>query len=106
MRISMQVIWRNLDGPPKNKELWSRKVAQYITLKSHGFIYCFWPVLPRAQNSPTLVLVTPTLVSGEACLPTMYAFKQNNQTYAKRLVYSELLLQNVCFIMKWVLLIL
>ena len=37
MRISMKDIWRNLDGPPKNKELWSyvvkfefsrRKVAQ------------------------------------------------------------------------------
>ena len=23
MRISMKEIWRNLDGPPKNKELWS-----------------------------------------------------------------------------------
>ena len=23
MRISMKDIWRNLDGPPKNKELWS-----------------------------------------------------------------------------------
>ena len=23
MRISMKAIWRNLDGPPKNKELWS-----------------------------------------------------------------------------------
>ena len=38
VRISMKDIWRNLDGPPKNKELWSyvvsfellgRKVAQY-----------------------------------------------------------------------------
>ena len=23
MRISMKEIWRNLDCPPKNKELWS-----------------------------------------------------------------------------------
>ena len=23
MHISMMEIWRNLDGPPKNKELWS-----------------------------------------------------------------------------------
>ena len=23
MRISMKEIWCNLDGPPKNKELWS-----------------------------------------------------------------------------------
>ena len=23
MRISMNKIWRNLDGPPKNKDLWS-----------------------------------------------------------------------------------
>ena len=23
MHISMKEIWRNLDGPPKNKELWS-----------------------------------------------------------------------------------
>ena len=23
MRISMKEIWRNLDGPAKNKELWS-----------------------------------------------------------------------------------
>ena len=23
MRISMKEIWSNLDGPPKNKELWS-----------------------------------------------------------------------------------
>ena len=23
MRISKNEIWRNLDGPPKNKELWS-----------------------------------------------------------------------------------
>ena len=23
MRISVKEIWRNLDGPPKNKELWS-----------------------------------------------------------------------------------
>ena len=23
VRISMKEIWRNLDGPPKNKELWS-----------------------------------------------------------------------------------
>ena len=22
VRISMKEIWRNLDGPPKNKELW------------------------------------------------------------------------------------
>ena len=26
MRISMQEIWRNLDGPLKNKELWSYEV--------------------------------------------------------------------------------
>ena len=26
MRISMKEIWRNLDGPPKNKELWSYAV--------------------------------------------------------------------------------
>ena len=23
MRISMKEIWRNIDGPPKSKELWS-----------------------------------------------------------------------------------
>ena len=23
VRISMKEIWRNLDGPPKNKEVWS-----------------------------------------------------------------------------------
>ena len=23
VRISMKEIWRNLDGPPKNQELWS-----------------------------------------------------------------------------------
>ena len=26
-RISMKKIWRNLDGPPKNKELWSYVVS-------------------------------------------------------------------------------
>ena len=26
MRISMKEIWRNLDGSPKNKELWSSVV--------------------------------------------------------------------------------
>ena len=27
MRISMKEVWRNLDGPPKNKELWSYVVT-------------------------------------------------------------------------------
>ena len=27
VRISMKEIWRNLDGPPKNKELWSYVVS-------------------------------------------------------------------------------
>ena len=27
MRILMKEIWRNLDGPPKNKELWSYVVS-------------------------------------------------------------------------------
>ena len=27
MRISMKEIWRNLDSPPKNKELWSYVVS-------------------------------------------------------------------------------
>ena len=45
MRISMIEIWRNLDGPPKNKELWSyvvslnlvgRKVAHGLTRHQLG----------------------------------------------------------------------
>ena len=27
LRISMKEIWRNLDGPPKNKDLWSYVVS-------------------------------------------------------------------------------
>ena len=27
MRISMKEVWRNLNGPPKNKELWSYVVS-------------------------------------------------------------------------------
>ena len=27
VRISMKEIWRNLDGPPKSKELWSYVVS-------------------------------------------------------------------------------
>ena len=27
VRISMKEIWRNLDGPPKNKELWCYVVS-------------------------------------------------------------------------------
>ena len=27
MRISMKEVWRNLDGPSKNKELWSYVVS-------------------------------------------------------------------------------
>ena len=27
MRISVEQIWLNLDGPPKNKELWSYVVS-------------------------------------------------------------------------------
>ena len=27
VRISMKEIWRNLDGPPENKELWSYVVS-------------------------------------------------------------------------------
>ena len=27
VRISLKEIWRNLDGPPKNKELWSYVVS-------------------------------------------------------------------------------
>ena len=31
VRISMNEIWRNLDGPPKNKELWSYVVSFEIS---------------------------------------------------------------------------
>ena len=31
VRISMKEIWRNLDGPPKNKELWSYLVTFEIS---------------------------------------------------------------------------
>ena len=35
MRISMKDFWRNLDDPPKNKELWSYVVKfEFSRLKS------------------------------------------------------------------------
>ena len=53
MRISMKEIWRNLDGPPKNKELWSYVVKfefkyaestsplSYIPLPTNHFVSLF-----------------------------------------------------------------
>ena len=39
MRISMKEIWRNLDGPPKNKELWTYVVNfEFSRPKSSSFI--------------------------------------------------------------------
>ena len=34
--ISMKEIWRNLDGPPKNKELWSYLVSFEFSSKLDG----------------------------------------------------------------------
>ena len=37
VRISMKEIWRNLDGLPKNKELWSYIVKfEFSRLKSNS----------------------------------------------------------------------
>ena len=50
VRISMKEIWRNLDGPAKNKELWSYVVKfelsrpkvtqQYDTLQQTYIVFC------------------------------------------------------------------
>ena len=41
MRISMKEIWRNLDGPPKNKELWRYVVKyEFSRPKSSSYVTC------------------------------------------------------------------
>ena len=38
MRISMNEIWSNLDGPPKNKELWSYVVKILFSRPKSGSV--------------------------------------------------------------------
>ena len=41
VRISMKEIWHNLDGPPKNKELWSDVVSFEFSTPKIALCNCF-----------------------------------------------------------------
>ena len=57
VRISMKEIWRNLDGPPKHKELWSYVVyfefSRPKVAQEHG--QCCFSLSCNLSNFPRLL---------------------------------------------------
>ena len=68
VRISMKEIWRNLDGPSKNKELWSYVVSYEFSrpeVAQTGPSRC-WVVSLGCQYEPCFIAIT--LIRVRACV--------------------------------------
>ena len=60
VRISMKKIWRNLDGPPKNKELWQYVVKFEFSrpkVAQGDLLFCFVYTLCSLRGNYSVYLL-------------------------------------------------